>query len=57
MALPSTWATPDERMLQRALRARERREDAVGRRPDMDAGVPPVADGLNPAALAVDHLT
>jgi peptidoglycan/LPS O-acetylase OafA/YrhL len=48
-----------ERPLQRALRARERRSDAVrrsGRGPNLDAGVQLTTDRLNPPGVAADHL-
>jgi peptidoglycan/LPS O-acetylase OafA/YrhL len=48
-----------ERPLQRALRARERREQQPresGREPGVDAGVQSFPDGLNPSGVAVDHL-
>lgn len=48
-----------ERPLQRVLKARERRDKPAStpkRMPGLDAGVQPVADGLNPAGVAVDHL-
>lgn len=48
-----------ERPLQRALRARERRENGVrvsGRTPEIEAGVQSCVDGLNPTGVAVDHL-
>jgi peptidoglycan/LPS O-acetylase OafA/YrhL len=48
-----------ERPVQRVLRARERRSPVpsrVGHTPESEGVVQSVADGLNPAGVAVDHL-